>query len=154
MYKSILAPLDGSQLAECVLEHVKAIAIGCQVPEVVLLQVIEHIDHPGYLPTAASEQAYHDAKETAEIQSRNYLSKVADGLKKEGIAAKVDIAYGLPADEILDFADRNSVGLIVMSTHGRAGITRWVFGSVADRVVRHSISPVLIVTPRGCRASK
>lgn len=154
MYKSILVPLDGSQLAECALEHVKAIATGCQVPEVVLLQVVEPIGRPGYLPAAVSEQAYRDAKETAEIQSRNYLSKVADGLKEEGIAAKVDIAYGLPADEILDYADRNGVDLIVMSTHGRAGITRWVFGSAAERVVRHSIYPVLIVTPHGCRVSK
>jgi nucleotide-binding universal stress UspA family protein len=153
IYKKILAPLDGSKLAECTLEHIRAIAMGCQVPEVVLLQIIEPISRPGYLPAELAEDTYRRAKDTAEVQAKDYLSEVAESLGKEGIAVGTDIAYGLPADEILNYAKNNDVDLIIMSTHGRAGISRWVFGSVAERIVRHSLIPVLVVTPRGCRIS-
>ncbi len=151
MYQKILVPMDGSKLAECVVEHVKLIATGCQVPTVVLLRVIEPISPPGYLPRGMAEDAYRDARETAEIQAKDYLNEIAEGLKAEGIAVETDIADGLPANEILDYADHNQVDLIVVSTHGRSGISRWWSGSVAEKVVSQSLIPVLIVTPPGCR---
>jgi nucleotide-binding universal stress UspA family protein len=154
MYKKILAPLDGSQLAECTLAHIKAVATACQVPEVVLLQIIEPITRRGYMPAELAEDTYRDTKEAAEVQAKDYLSEVADSLKKDGIAVETDIGYGLPADEILNYITDNGVDLTILSTHGRSGITRWVFGSVAERIVRHSVMPVLIVTPRGCRVGK
>ena len=58
---------------------------------------------------------------------------------------------GSPAEEILDYAQNNQVDLIVMSTYGRYGISRWAFGSVTDKVLRHSIATVLITSPSGCR---
>jgi nucleotide-binding universal stress UspA family protein len=151
MYQKILVPMDGSKLAECVLEHVKSIATGCQVPTVVLLRVIEPVSLPGYLPREMAEGDYRDAKETAEVQAKNYLNEMVDRLKAEGIATEADIAEGLPADEILDYADEKQVDLIVMSTHGKTGISRWWSGSVAEKVVSQSLTPVLVVTPPGCR---
>jgi len=151
MYRKILVPMDGSKLAECVVEHVKSIATGCQVPTVVLLRVVEPIGPPGYLPRGVAEDTYRDARETAEIQAKDYLNGMAERLKAEGIAVETDIAVGLPADEILDYAAQNRVDLIVMSTHGRSGISRWWSGSVAEKVVSQSLIPVLIVTPPGCR---
>ena len=56
------------------------------------------------------------------------------------------------AEIILDFAEKNKMQLIIMSTHGRSGISRWAMGSVADRVVNHSKTPVLTITPTGCGA--
>ena len=156
MYQKVLVPLDGSKLAECVVEHVKSIATGCQVPTVVLLRVVEPFSPPTYfsLRHEMDEDTYRDAKETAEAQAKNYLSEMAERLKEEGIAVENDMAYGLPADEILNYAEQKQVDLIIMSTHGRSGISRWFSGSVSEKVVRQSLTPVLIVTPLGCRKSK
>jgi nucleotide-binding universal stress UspA family protein len=151
MYQKVLVPLDGSKLAECVAEHVKSIATGCHVPAVVLLRVVEPISPPGYLPRGVADDAYRDARENAEVQARDYLSGMAEKFKAEGIAAEADIAYGLPADEILDYAAQKGIDLIILSTHGKSGPSRWFSGSVAERVVGHSYLPVLIVTPPGCR---
>ena len=154
MYQKVLVPLDGSKLAECVVEHVKSIATGCQVPTVVLLRVVEPISPPGYLPRGMAEDTYRDAKETAEVQAKNYLNETAERLKVEGIAVENDIADGLPADEIWSYAEEKGVDLIIMSTHGKSGISRWFSGSVAEKVVGRSLIPVLIITPPGCRISK
>ncbi len=154
MYQKILVPLDGSKLAECVVEHVKSIATGCQVPTVVLLRVVEPLILPANLPDKMAVDAYRDANVEAEDQAKNYLSEMEERLKAEGIAVETDIADGPPADEILKYAEKNGIDLIVMSTHGRSGVSRWFFGSVTDRVVRQSLTPVLTVTPRGCRIRK
>ena len=154
MYQKVLVPLDGSKLAECVVEHVKSIATGCRVPTVVLLRVVEPIGLRGYMPRGMAEDSYRDAKETAEIQARNYLKDIAERLKAEGITIETDIADGLPADEILDYAEHNHFELIIMSTHGKSGISRWWSGSVSEKVVSQSLIPVLMVTPPGCRISK
>ena len=157
MYQKVLVPLDGSKLAECVVEHVKSIATGCQVPTVVLLRVVEPISPPAYFNLRHEmdeDTTYRDAKEKAEAEAKSYLSEMAERLKAEGIAVENDMAYGLPADEILNYAEQKQVDLIVMSTHGRSGISRWFSGSVSEKVVGQSPIPVLIVTPRGCRKSK
>ena len=147
MYKKILAPLDGSQFSECSLEHVKAIATGCHVPEVVLLRVVE-------LPQQLYEvypDWLRDTHQKAHAGAKDYLATVADNLKKEGIAVQTAVSQGRPEDEILDYAKKNQIDLIIMSTHGKSGVSRWVMGSIADRVVHHSTVPVLIVSPPGCR---
>lgn len=146
MYKKILVPLDGSDLAECSLGHVTAIATGCHVPEVILLKVIEEPVLP-YVEAAF----LHDTREKFEAEAKEYLSGVADKLKKDGVAADIAIIHGAAAHDILEYAKDNGVDLIILSTHGLSGAFRWVFGSVADRVVRHSPVPVLTVSPKGCR---
>jgi nucleotide-binding universal stress UspA family protein len=147
MYQKILAPLDGSEFSECALGHVRAVATGCQVPEVVLLRVIEPIRQAFSL----SEDLLREIKAEAQASSEEYVAKVAADLKKVNIAAKTVVMSGDPAETILDYAKQNQVDLIIMSTHGRSGITRWTFGSVADRVLRHSIAPVLLASPAACR---
>ena len=149
MYQKILAPLDGSEFSECALGHVRAVATGCQVPEVVLLRVIEPIRQAFSL----SEDLLREIKAEAQASSEEYVAKVAADLKKVNIAAKTVVMSGDPAETILDYAKQNQVDLIIMSTHGRSGVSRWAFGSVADRVLRHSTTAVLTVAPRGCRIS-
>lgn len=156
MYKKILAPLDGSELAECALEHVKAIAAGCDIPEVILLRIVESISSfaLGELAAANAElatqvQQYNEKEHTD--QAKRYIDEKLDELKKEGIVAQPAIASGTPAEGILGYAEKNQIDLIVMSTHGRSGISRWAFGSVAEKVVRASTIPVLLVTAPGCR---
>jgi nucleotide-binding universal stress UspA family protein len=84
MYKNILAPLDGSELSECSLDHVTAIAKGCQVPNVVLLHVLEpHDRYAGY--TGISTEMLEDIRKQFQTQNKEYLDKVADKLKKKRV---------------------------------------------------------------------
>jgi nucleotide-binding universal stress UspA family protein len=150
VYKKILVPLDGSDLSESILDHVVTIALGCCVPEVVLVRVREPLD-PTVMETL-------DAKIAAELDeayredAASYLDKIAEILKGKGIDAKAEVLAGNPAEEIIKYARSSGVDLIIMSTHGRSGISRWVLGSVADRVIRHSSVPVLI-KPAGHKAA-
>ena len=145
MYRKILAPLDGSETAECALAHVQAIATGCGVPEVQLLYVAEPIP-PGLYQSVAEGTAKRAA------WGRDYLAGVKKRLAAEGMNVSGVMLEGKAAEAIVDYASSNGVDLIVMSTHGRSGPSRWAFGSVADRVVRMSPVPVLMAVPRGCRA--
>jgi nucleotide-binding universal stress UspA family protein len=150
MYKNILAPLDGSEFSECSLDHVTAVAKGCQVPNVVLLHVLEpHDRYAGY--TGISTEMLEDIRKEIQTQTKDYLAKVADKLKKKGLNVKTAIVEGKPSEEILNYAQRNQVDLIIMSTHGSSGLSRWAFGSVADKVTRHSLVPVMVIAPTGCR---
>lgn len=82
---------------------------------------------------------------------KDYLDKVANQLKKEGLPAKGIVAKGKADKAILDYATKNKVDLIIMSTHGRSGISRWAAGSIADRVARYSAIPVLLISPANCK---
>ena len=154
MYQKILVPLDGSNLAECTLEHVKAIATGCSVPQVILLFVMQptpssthEVSIPFNVGTYEAEGA-KVVKESAEA----YLKKTAETLQQDGVNISWAIENGSAAEEILKYSQVNDVDLIIMSTHGRSGVTRWAMGSVADRVIRTSAAPVLLTTPKECRA--
>jgi nucleotide-binding universal stress UspA family protein len=150
MYQKILATLDGSEFSECSLEHVAALAHGCQIPSVVLLTVVEPaIKQPYY--SGVSQEMLDGIRKEFLAQNKEYLNKVAEKLKKEGINASPVIVEGKPAEEILNYAEKEKADLIVMSTHGSSGLSRWAFGSVADKVIRHSPVPVLVVAPAGCR---
>jgi nucleotide-binding universal stress UspA family protein len=152
MYQKILVPLDGSELSECSLEHVKAVASGCRVTETVLLRVVEPLSAE---TVAKLAQAGGDVLREAELDVQNkagkYLDKIKDSLKKDGLAVKVVVVDGRPAEEILDYTKDNKIDLIVMASHGNSGISRWFFGSVAQKVLQHSPVPVLMVSPPGCR---
>ncbi len=151
MYQKILAPLDGSQFSECSLDHVKAIARGCAVPEVVLLRVVEPIPASELASYAEARIDIQSLMQEIEAAARTYIEKLTEDLKKTGLAAQGIVTVGWAADMIMTYADGNGVDLIIMSTHGRSGISRWFMGSVADKVVRHSKAPVLTVSPPGCR---
>ena len=145
MFNKILVPLDGSELSESVLGHVVGVAKGCREPEVVLTRV--------HYPLDKNVTETLDAKIAAELQEAyhddivKYLDKVAADLRKKGLLVSTAVLHGNPAEEILKYATENSIDLIIMSTHGRSGVSRLFFGSVADKVVRNSEVPVLIKPP-------
>ena len=160
MYNKILVPLDGSQFSECSLDHLRAIALGCHVPEVVLLRVAESIsrnDMPALAEARGTDALPLNQISQVETENTaaatNYITSMAQELNKEGIAARGEVAHGGPAETILDYAVKNQVDLIIMSTHGRSGVSRWTMGSVSDRIVRHSAIPVLLVSTPGCRGN-
>ena len=152
MYSKLMVPLDGSQLSECSLEHMKAIAIGCHVPEVVLLRVVEPLSSNEIAALSQIGGApIAELEATKKTEATDYITNMVQKLIKEGVSARGEVVNGKAVDEILDYAEKNNFSLIIISTHGRSGISRWAFGSVADKVVRHSVIPVLMVTPTGCR---
>jgi nucleotide-binding universal stress UspA family protein len=160
MYYRILAPLDGSKLAECTLGHIKDIATGCHVSEVVLLSYIEPVSNSLIWPSSETQikemvNEMQDAQKQVRQKAESYLADVAANLRLSGLGVQTVVIEGKPgqqaADVILDYAVNNDADLIIMSTHGRSGISRWAFGSVSEKVVRHSTVPVLTVTPEGCR---
>ncbi|MFO7996289.1 MAG: universal stress protein [Dehalococcoidia bacterium] len=147
MYQKMLVPLDGSKLAECVLPHVKSIASGCGIKEVVLLRVVEPT--PPEAPPAMDFEAVQKAALKA---AEEYLAKIRAELSKEGLDVEAKVLTGRPAETIADFAQHNKVDIVAIATHGRSGISRWVFGSVADRLVRSLSAPVLLIRPSGCES--
>ncbi len=153
MYQKIMVPLDGSELAECVLPHVEIIAKGCRVPEVVLVSVVE----PNAPFVIASQSAgMIPVDETRSIEAlqktamENYLRKIQSRLSKAGLNVSTRILSGKTADSLINFATENNVDMVVISSHGRSGISRWVWGSVADRLLRSLCVPVTIVRAPGC----
>lgn len=151
MYKKILVPLDGSSLAETAIPHVEAIASGCHVTDVVVIQVIERrvaIPSKGrFMPT---EKDLQNIEEEMRKEAREYLNLVQKRLKDSGITAQTDVLVGKAAETIGEYAEKNNVDLIVMTTHGFSGITRWAMGSTADRLVHTACVPVLLVRPPQC----
>lgn len=146
MYEEILVPLDGSELAEAALPHARALAKAYDA-RVTLLNVIEPTalyTQPGFGPILSSGIDIEDEIERA----KEYLSGVADHLKMEGIDTRTIVREGDPASEVVDYAAANHEDIIVMSTHGRSGIQRWVYGSVADKVLRSAEVPVLLIRAR------
>ena len=152
MYKKILVPLDGSDLAECALAHVKAIASGCYVPEVVLLGVHEPLPTDGIMYAQLGDGWQDEFRKKRHSGTKQYLDNVAADLRNSGINVFTEVVEGTPAEAILDYAKKKNVDLIIMSTHGRSGVVRWAMGSVTDKVMRHAVVPVLAVASPSCRA--
>ena len=150
MYKKILVPLDGSEFSECSLADVKTLVAGNRETEVVLLRILEPIPEY-YLQHKLGGTFRLEAENAAKNDAKDYMDKVAAELKKAGISVTVTVEQGKPADAILGFARKNGAELIVMTTHGRSGPSRFALGSVAEKVIRNAGVPVLSVSPPGCR---
>jgi len=149
MYQRILVPLDGSELAECVLPHVKAISAGCNIGEVVLLEIVESP------PAWALEGVDLNALQNANVKAaKEYVAKVQSQLSAEGLNVRSEVLEGKAAETIADFAKENAVDFIAIATHGRSGVSRWVSGSVADKLLRSSHVPILMVRPAGGEPSE
>ena len=112
--------------------------------ELILLRVIEPYTRGTGLSLAAHEQIRQQAKTWA----REYLERIAADVQQQGIPSRAVTVDGRPHVEIAEFAEGNQVDLIVMSTRGQSGLSRWLMGSVADRVVRGATVPVLLVRAR------
>ena len=153
MFQKILVPLDGSKLAECALPYAEELAKGCNTDEVVLVSVTKRVQ--GYRPTDAPEQPLEqelipEATGKKERQAQRYLGKIAKALEAKGIKVRTEVLLGNPAEEITFFAKYNSIDVIVMSSHGRSGPSRWTHGSVTEKIFRTSCVPILMVRAPGC----
>ncbi|MBI2329385.1 MAG: universal stress protein [Chloroflexi bacterium] len=150
MYQHILVPLDGSELAECVLPHVKSIALGCAVVKITLIRGVTPLHLRGGLESHIAPEERERIEKQAMDNAREYLEKIAAQLKDGGVAAVTEVIFGNIIDSIIDYVDKTGVDLIIIATHGRSGASRWVWGSVADRILRSACVPVMMVRPAGC----
>ena len=150
MYKKLLVPLDGSELAEQVLPHVEALVKGSGIEEVIFLRVVEppmRAFGSDYVITNEEEQKIMSSRLK---DAQEYLGQLTNRLQSLGVTLSTKIEEGRADECIVEYATQQHADMIVMATHGRSGVSRWLMGSVADRVVRWSCIPVLIIRPEAC----
>jgi nucleotide-binding universal stress UspA family protein len=147
MFQRIFVPLDGSKRAE------RAIPVAARIARnsggsITLLRVItssfEFVGYPMEPPNLIQE-----ALQAELIVATDYLAEIAGSKQLEGIATKTEVRTGITALTILSAADEQESDLIVMCSHGYTGLKRWMLGSVAQKVARHSQAPVFILREDG-----
>jgi nucleotide-binding universal stress UspA family protein len=143
MIKTILAPLDGSPRAEAILPYVEDLALRYSA-KVLLLHVVELVPlilgpEGALLPfdTQAVEPVIRDAE--------TYLTRTSAALRDKGITTEVFVVCGAVVQTILDVAEREGAGLIAMASHGRTGLARVFYGSVAAGVLHRVDRPLLLI---------
>lgn len=149
MYQHIMVPLDGSELAECVLPHVAAIATSCSVARVTLVRVVEPLRLHGGIETGISPEERHRLEADSMEVATSYLEERARQLADKGVTAGPEVLFGQVLEQLVDFVVKNGVDLIIVATHGRSGVSRMFLGSVADRLLRAAPVPVLMVRVPG-----
>ncbi len=143
MFKRILVPLDGATRAESAIPVAAKLARSSNGIVILLQVVTPPIDYGSYL--AQAPLFTESMIETYLDEAKSYLKTIAGSDKLTGINTKVEVMFGSPAQDILAIAHSRRVDLIVMSSHGRTGFTRWALGSVAHKLVHHSPVPVLVL---------
>jgi nucleotide-binding universal stress UspA family protein len=141
MYKRVLVPLDGSRLAEGILPFILQIA-GPLDLEVVLVYVVQPI-MPQPIEGTTHFTVYDVSARLKE--AREYLAPVAADLRRQGVRVTIDARRGEPVAEIVAAARETGADLIAMTTHGRSGFGRLLFGSVGEAVLRQAELPVLMM---------
>ncbi len=140
MYKKIMVPLDGSKFAASALPHVVELAKAFS-SQVIVFHSCASAEDAGMADAYGSVR---DAADTAEHKvCETFLNETAQELKEKGVDVEAVCVTGNPPRAIIGYADKNSVDLIVMATHGK-GEVAWVLGSVAEKVVSHATVPVLL----------
>ncbi len=151
MFKKIMVPLDGSELAECVLPYVQTMAETRGVQAVVFARVAEPFSitpvrgETGWFTEEQMEQI--DTKSRVVVES--YLDKLVSGIDYGKVSVQKQTLVGKTAESLAEYALKNDVDLIIVATHGRSGVSRWAWGSVADKLLRSTHTPVLMVRAPG-----
>jgi nucleotide-binding universal stress UspA family protein len=147
MFKRILVTLDGSPLSEQALEKAVQIAETSQA-ELTLLRVVTPL-----LKSYRAGMATMSAIETTEKQlvemAQTYLDDIAAGIREKELSVHTVTELGTPYRKIVNYVEERDIDLVVMSTRGETGLTRWLLGSVTDHVVRGVSIPVLVIPVRG-----
>ena len=170
MYRHVLVTLDGSEASEAVLAQAARLADGAAAKITLLAvsglpQAVSEAPGPRIVAGAPASGAavslpeprvFEDrgqAIERSTDELREYLEAKAAKLRAAGIEVETRVAFGDPVEEILAAAREQDIDLIMMATHGRTGLARVIFGSVAARVVGSGVRPVLLVRPHGLSSS-
>lgn len=151
MFEKILVCLDGSKLADQIMPYAMEEIRGFG-GKLVLLQVVpEPVAFspgiPGVAPVPVQTDTMLEEAKKELNRAKEYLEELATPLRKRGMQVETVTALGRAGQTIVDYADRNSVNLITIATHGRSGLGRAMFGSVANFVLRESGLPILVIKP-------
>lgn len=146
LFKHILVPLDGSAFAEAAIPYARSLAMQYQA-EITLLRIVQPPRWQAMME-AESPALYEKLSKTAEQDAASYLEYQQTALRADGLQAHIHIAHGeAVAEIILNVVAELRPNLLIMSTHGRSGLQRWMFGSVAERVLHQATVPILLVRP-------
>lgn len=145
MYHKILVPLDGSKRAEKILPHVEELARRYKA-KVVFLQVIEYktLTTPEGAFINLSEQEFEQAQKLAEA----YLSGIQGEFREKNIESRIRVLYGPVVEGIISMAAQEGADLIALASHGRGGLSRVFYGSVAAGLLHRVDRPLLIIRSR------
>lgn len=142
MYSKVIVPLDGSEFAERAVPYAQLVARGRSIP----IELVEAFDVlPPAVHSRGAMYALDKMLDEARQRSEHYLTRVEETLRTAGYTVSSATLPGTPHQAIADRANAAPDALIVMSTHGRGGVTRWAMGSVADKVLHAVPNPILIV---------
>lgn len=153
MYKKVLVPLDGSELAECTLSHVKGLFKEGSIEEVTVLNVVK-VDIPWAQMSSENPQSFdlEAIRKPFFDKSKKYLEDIESRMASDGIKVKTESLEGRrPAETITDYAKEKGVDLIIIGTHGYTGLKKLMMGSVAFGVLHQSHVPVLLIRPESCQ---
>lgn len=143
MYKTILVPLDGSTRAEAILPHVEGVA-RCTGACVVLLKVIDTASSLSGLEGLPIDLSRDMVKQEAD-EAETYLRARQNKLQEHNIQARIRVSYGPVVQTIIDAAANESADLIAIASHGRSGLSRMFYGSVAAGVLQRIDRPLLLI---------
>ena len=143
-FNRLLVPLDGSSVAEAVLPYARRLA-GGRGSHLILVQVVTPTPVAAALEAPAAAQIVAEADERARVEAHTYLERMSVRLQRDGREVTPLVLLGDPATVITNVAREHAVELIAMTTHGRTGLGRLMFGSVAEHVLRHAPVPVFLV---------
>ncbi len=149
MYKNILVPLDGSKRAEAILPHVEELALRYSA-KVILLQIEEEVVMLGHV-YAIDFSKFEEEHAQRRKEAESYLAGVAGELREKRINTRKVISPGSVVRSIIDTAEKEGVDLIAMASHGRGGLSRAFYGSVAAGVLQRVDRPLLIIRSRGVK---
>lgn len=148
-FTRIAVPLDGSREAEQALPIARELAraTGATLHLVRVAETFRHElpEDPGPAFLKPSYEAILQRFDQLEAEARDYLEATAKQLRAQGLSVTIEVRSGDPWDELLDYTRTAKPDLVVMTTHGRGGVARWFFGSVADRLLSHSDVPLLLI---------
>lgn len=149
--RTIVVPLDGSELAETVLPYVEALVNqwGPAAFDIALLHVCEPAfvtaDYPEATMPLGWEEHVEDIKSRFEQASERYLHRVQERLMRAGLSVRSEVLTGQTASVIIEYARRYPSSIVAMSSHGRSGLKRWAYGNITDKVVHRASSPILLI---------
>ena len=143
MYKTILIPLDGSKRAEAILPHVEELAKRYNA-KVIFLHVIEST---GFViePETVYVEKYPEALRQQTEEAEDYLSGLQAGFQDKGIEARISVCRGPAVEEIIKAAESENADIIAIASHGRTGLSRVFYGSVAAGVLHRIDRPLLLI---------
>jgi nucleotide-binding universal stress UspA family protein len=146
MYKTILVPLDGSKRAEAILSHVEELST-LYDSRIIFLQVVEP---PPLIVGPEGDIALHQKEiERWEKQANSYLSAIEGEFQEKGIKTKKHVMHGPVVEAIIKVAEQEGADLIALASHGRSGLSKVFYGSVAAGVLNRIDRPLLLIRSRG-----